>query len=218
VDAAVLLGAFPSALVEQMSRFDVPLLLLDSNHEDVPVDSITTDGFSGGRLIVDYLVKLGHRRIVMAAYELEDYNIATRIRGFEAGLRAHGLPSEEAVMRCFVDHHAGFKILERRLRAPVAPTVVVCVNDTLAVTLSSHLREAGFSVPSDVGLVGFDDDIYAREHSPRLTTIGVDKASLGRAGAQIILDRMKTPDAPVAKLRLPVHLIVRESVLPLDNA
>ena len=95
---------------------------------------------------------------------------------------------------------------------------MVCVNDTLAVTLSSHLREAGFSVPGDVGLVGFDDDVYAREHSPRLTTISVDKPALGRAGAQIILDRLKTPDAPVAKLRLPVHLIVRESVLTLNDS
>jgi DNA-binding LacI/PurR family transcriptional regulator len=215
VDAAVLLGAFPHDLVEKLTSFQTPLLMLDGNYEDLSVDSITTDGFSAGKMIVDHLYELGHRRIIMMAYDMEDYNIDVRIRGFAAGLRAHGLPVEGAIVRNFISHLDALATLKELLKTKDRPTALVCVNDNLAVTLGSHLQEVGFSIPADLSLVGFDDDVFGREYSPRLTTIGVDKAGLGKAGAQLLFERLKNPSAPISKLRVPVQLICRESVADL---
>jgi LacI family transcriptional regulator len=212
VDAAVMLGAFPSSVIERLSGGGVPLLLLDSNVDDLPVDSVTTDGFSAGKMIVDYLHGLGHRRMVMLAYEMDDYNIDTRTRGFVAALQQHGLPTQNALIRNFRLNDEGWPILLRRLRSASPPTAIVCVNDTLAVFMSQRIREAGFKVPEDVSIVGYDDDVYARENIPPLTTVAVNKTDLGRTGAECLLRRLAAPEAPVSKARLPVHLVARESV------
>lgn len=215
VDAAILLGAFPFKLIERLSQLGTPLLLLDSNLDELPIDSITTDGFSAGKRVVEHLYEHGHRRIVMFAYDLEDYNIDTRMRGFLAAMKDHGLPTKDSVVRNFTRDRDGLPILLKRLRAAAAPTAVVCVNDTMAAFMLQGVRTAGFKVPEHVSFVGYDDDTYARDCIPALTTVAVDKAELGRNGAEIIRRRIEQPDLPVSKSRVPVQLIVRNSVATL---
>jgi LacI family transcriptional regulator len=215
IDAAIMLGAFPVKQIEALGSSGVPLLLLDSDLDKLPVDSITTDGYNAGRLIVDHLCAKGHRRIIMLAYDLDDYNIDMRTDGFLAGLKHYKLPVAGSLIRNFVQNDQGIVTLLRRLKGPQAPTAVVCVNDTMASFMMNRVREAGFSIPDQVSFVGYDDDIYAREALPKLTTIAVDKAAIGQAGAECILRRMKTPSTPVAKSRLPVKLVERDSVAKL---
>jgi len=215
VDAAIMLGAFPFKLIQRLSKIGVPLLLLDSDLDNLPVDSVTTDGFTAGQLVVDHLVAHGHRRIVMLAYRLEDYNIDMRVAGFLAGLKQHGLTAENSVIRSFVLNDEGFVLLNQRLQSPEPPTAVVCVNDTMAAYMVQHSREAGRRVPEDVSFVGYDDDTYARDCIPPLTTIAVDKTDLGRIGAECILRRLGAGTVPIGKAVLPVKLIERASVATL---
>jgi LacI family transcriptional regulator len=217
VDAAIMLGAFPFTLIERLSQIGGPFLLLDSNLEDLPIDSVTTDGFSAGRMVVEHLHARGHRRIVMLAYDLDDYNIDLRARGFIAGLQHHRLPVQNALIRNFKTNDEGLPFLLRRLRSASRPTAVVCVNDTLAVYMMQRTREAGFRVPADVSFVGYDDDVFARDAVPKLTTVAVNKPDLGRTGAECLLRRLREPNAPVSKARLPVHLIERESVAAIGG-
>jgi LacI family transcriptional regulator len=217
VDAAIMLGAFPFKLIERLGRLGTPLLLLDSNLDDLPFDSVTTDGFSAGKMVVEHLYSRGHRRIVMLAYALEDYNIDMRTRGFLSGLKEHGLPVKDSLIRKFTLDREGLPMLLKRLRSSSPPTAVVCVNDTMAVFMLQGVRAAGFEVPEDVSFVGYDDDTYARECIPALTTVAVDKRALGSAGAEILRLRIEHSDTPVSKARLPVQLIERDSVATLAH-
>lgn len=212
IDAAIMLGAFPFKLIERLSGIGVPLMLLDSNLDALPVDSVTTDGFSAGKMVVDHLYARGHRRILMLAYRLEDYNIDLRVSGFLAGMKAHGLPARNSVIRTFVLNSEGFGLLAKRLSSPAAPTAVVCVNDTMATYMIQRMRETGHRVPEDVSFVGYDDDACARECMPALTTIAVDKGELGRVGADSLLRRLRDAKTPIGKARLPVRLVERDSV------
>ena len=213
VDAGIMLGAFPLKLIERLGRIGTPLLLLDSNADDLPIDSITTDGFTAGKLVVSHLVERGHREIIMLAYALEDYNIDMRCRGFLAGLKAHSLsPSGDSLIRNFTKDEEALPRLIKRLHSAHPPTAIVCVNDTMASFFMQRLQAVGIKVPEDVSFVGYDDDIYAQGSIPKLTTVAVNKSDLGRSGAEIILKRLSEPDSPVSKARLPVTLIERDSV------
>src|SRR5258708_30748934 len=96
VDAAIMLGAFPFKQIEPLSKVGVPFLLLDSDLDELPIDSVTTDGFSAGRMVVENLHAHGHRRILMLAYNLDDYNIDARVHGFLTGLKQFGLSTKDA--------------------------------------------------------------------------------------------------------------------------
>jgi DNA-binding LacI/PurR family transcriptional regulator len=47
---------------------------------------------------------------------------------------------------------------------------------------------------------------------PFLSTVRVDKKELGKVGAELILKRLTSGEAPVVKLRLPTEFVARESV------
>ncbi|MEZ0297685.1 MAG: LacI family DNA-binding transcriptional regulator [Candidatus Methylacidiphilales bacterium] len=212
VDGIILMGRFPTEIIRNFSKLKTPLLLLDSNAE-WPLDSVVSDGFSAGVQLVRHLAEKGHKRIVMLAYVWEDYNIDLRIQGFRAGLRELGLEENEgSVIRHAISHVDLYKALKERLDGPNPNTAVVAVNDTLAVTMIRCMQEDGLRVPEDVSVTGYDDEKIAQDMTPPLTTVRVNKPELGRAGAELILERASMPKSPVAKMRLPVDLIERQSV------
>src|SRR5258708_5019380 len=212
IDAAIMHVAFPVKQIEALVSSGVPLLLLDSDLDKLPVDSITTDGYNAVRLIVDHLCAKGHRRIIMLAYDLDDYNIDMRTDGFLAGLKHYKLQVAGSLIRNFVQNDQGIVTLLRRLKGPQAPTAAVCVNTTMAAFMMNRVREAGVSIPDQVSFVRYDDDIYAREALPKLTTIAVDKAASGQAGAECILRRLNVRAILIGESLLPEKLVAGVSV------
>jgi LacI family transcriptional regulator len=217
VDGVVLLGRFPVQVIQNFCQLSSPLLLLDSNVE-WPIDSVISDGFLAGINVINHLASMGHRRILMLAYDLEDYNIELRIQGFLAGLAQCGLPSDpRSVIREYVSHDDIYPALRARLRESSPPTAVVAINDTLAMAMITRLIADGFKIPRDLSFVGYDDDEAVLDGQPFLSTVRVNKKELGRVGAELILKRIAEPTAPVVKLRLPVEFIPRESVAKIET-
>jgi LacI family transcriptional regulator len=218
VDGMILLGRFPSQIIQNFCKASSPLLLLDSNVESA-VDSVISDGFTAEINVVNHLALLGHRNIVMLAYDMEDYNIDLRIQGFLSGMSMCGLDGGEAnVIRDWLSHDDIYAALQSRLKGPTPPTAVVTVNDTLAMAIVKRLNSDGIRVPEQLSMVGYDDDVVMADGRPFLSTVRVDKKELGRIGADLILKRVASRETPVVKLRLPTEFIVRESVAPVSTA
>ena len=214
VDGVILLGGYPGEILDHLHAAAVPLLLLDSISDHLPIDCVTTEGFSAGRQAVDHLVAKGHRRMIMLGYALDGYNARLRRQGFMDGIRHHRLGSpERAVIATFVDHDDGYALLCKRLRGAKPPTALFCENDTLARTMIERLQRDGIEVPGALSVIGFNDDADAQAVVPGLTTFRIDRQGLGRAGAQILLERIAGgPAAANVKRRLPVTLVERASV------
>jgi len=216
VDGMILLGAFPEKIIHNFCELSTPLVLLDSNVE-WPVDSVVSDGFSAEVKIVAQLAEYGHREIVMLAYDMEDYNIDLRIKGFRAGLQKCGLRSgASVVIQRGVSHDEIYNAFKTRLQSANPPTAAVTVNDTLAIEIMERLVRDGIGIPEQVSIVGYDDDAFSASANPPLSTIRVEKKKLGQIGAKLILERIETPNRPVAKLTLPTELVIRESIRRLN--
>jgi LacI family transcriptional regulator len=75
-------------------------------------------------------------------------------------------------------------------------------------------RDAGYEVPADLSLVGYDDIDLASLVIPALTTLAVDKTLMGRAGFGLMAHRLDVPDADRLTSVVVPRLIERESVAP----
>ena len=217
VDALVVLaGVFERATFESLRNCPVPVCLVDGHEDSLPADSLTTDGFGGGRLVAGHLVERGHREVLMVAYATPLYNIEQRIAGFLAGLRDAGIdaPAEHLVARVANDDGAVIQVLGR-MRQAHPPTAVFAVNDTLAQHLVGTLTTAGVKVPGELSVVGFDDDPQAARCVPPLTTVGIAKRDLGAISANMVLERLRQPGQPPRHQVQPTHLVIRDSVAGL---
>ncbi len=88
---------------------------------------------------------------------------------------------------------------------------VVCDNDTIAIGAIKAIREAGYSIPEDISIIGFDDIPFSATTMPALTTMRISRSAMGEMAVNILRRRMKHPDYPCMKLLLGGKLIIRNS-------
>jgi DNA-binding LacI/PurR family transcriptional regulator len=88
----------------------------------------------------------------------------------------------------------------------------VAANDMMAIGCYDFMRESGLRIPSDIGVVGFDDIFVAQYLTPPLTTIRVHIEEIGKSAADILIKRIKKEIMP-AKLSIKAssELIIRDS-------
>ena len=97
------------------------------------------------------------------------------------------------------------------------PTAIVCYNDMLAIGAIQALRYAGWSIPVDCSVAGFDNIQLASFFDPPLTTVHQPRYEIGFQAARIMLDFLESRDkGEPFEPRMEVlkgELIVRESTV-----
>jgi DNA-binding LacI/PurR family transcriptional regulator len=104
------------------------------------------------------------------------------------------------------------------LNLPHPPTAIMCFNDMLAIGVLKALRVAGWEVPMQCSVMGYDDIPLAAYTYPPLTTFQQPKYQLGYQAAQMMYNQLQ-PEADanavqVKTVQLRGTMIVRASTAP----
>ena len=91
-------------------------------------------------------------------------------------------------------------------------TGVVCVADTIAISIIKRFSENNKSIPNDLSIIGFDDIEISRYIYPSLTTIKQDITEKGRKATEIIISILKNNSNNNLIINIEPQLIERESV------
>ncbi|MBP5184135.1 MAG: LacI family DNA-binding transcriptional regulator [Lachnospiraceae bacterium] len=98
-------------------------------------------------------------------------------------------------------------------RLAVLPDAFVCANDYLAIHMIYALKQKGLSIPNDIMVTGFDGITQSALADPPLTTVTIPGVEIGRRAADILLNRIKTPDIPYTKTLVATTPVWRKSSL-----
>lgn len=177
------------------------------------VPYVGIDNFLAARDAVQHLIARGRRRIALINSD-EHYVYARQRRdGYLDALAQAGLEASESWrmnVNC-LDYDAGAAAAQALMRLDPAPDAIFAVSDTLAVGVINGLRGAGWRVPDDVAVVGFDDIALAAQIDPPLTTVAQPMRELGETAARLLLRRLAEPHAQVPGVLLKHRLVVRRS-------
>lgn len=174
---------------------------------DEPV--VLADEYQGGRDIAAATFAAGHRDVLYLGGPIDDYATLQRSRGLDDAACEAGI-DPDTIPREYGDHmaHSGYSLTLQRLATHV-PTAIVCGNDRMALGALMALHELGLECPTDVSLVGFDDQPdFAAELRPPLTTIALPHLQMGLAGGKLLLD----DDEPSGHVLIPCTYVPRESL------
>ena len=194
----------------EVSRRGTPLVLLDHPKGRTGLCAVAVDDELGGRLAGEHLRELGHRRVAYLGATVDPGPVARR----RAGVRQ----AVGALIDVRMDVHppslsAAAAAAAGRLM-DLAPTAVVCLNDTAALGLLDGLDALGVRVPEDLSVVGYDDLPFARRLAPALTTVSQPKYQLGYAAAELLLDEGR-PGHTHREVLFRPSLVVRSSTAAL---
>ncbi|MGB4135371.1 MAG: LacI family DNA-binding transcriptional regulator [Microbacterium sp.] len=166
------------------------------------------DDANAAHAVFDYLVGLGHRRIVYVSGPAEFQH--TRIRAeVLAGLGSRGVTGE-SIATDFSPARAtatARMLLSRAER----PSAIVFDNDVMCIAGLRVAQEMGVVVPGELSLASFDDSVVTGLVHPSITALTRDTFELGVRSADLLLARLDAADAPTSR-RGPVPVLtVRES-------
>ena len=82
-------------------------------------------------------------------------------------------------------------------------------SDQMAFGALSVLRERGIRVPEDLAIVGFDDDDFATNSHPQLTTVSQPSVALGERMAEVLVSLIE--GEPIDKLTIMPTTVVRRA-------
>jgi len=176
---------------------------------------VLADNRVGAQLATRYLLDCGHRDI--AAITGPSYNTesAERLHTFLDTMEDAGLSVDpRLVVEGDFLLDSGTQAMAALLASRRRFTAVFCFNDRMAMGALSYLQGAGFSVPEDISVMGFDDTDYANLLYPRLTTIHQEVEELGMAAAQLALSLAGHDFPPPPRTVFPPRLVIRDSVKP----
>jgi DNA-binding LacI/PurR family transcriptional regulator len=212
-------------LLEEMRRQGRAVVTLDREVDGLNVDHVGVENYRSATAAVEYLIERGHQRLGFVSTPVEEKisTLSARRRAFLDVLRRHGLPSGPDTLYGF-PRYAGEEVMAEILRPRVGhgnlPTAFFTMNDLYALRLTGALRLLGLRVPEDVSVMGFDDMESHLFGTPFLTTLRQPFQEIGRAAAQVMLQRLAEPDMPIRQVYLGTELVRRHSVaaVPLDSA
>jgi len=176
--------------LEQLRSHGVPYVLVDKGANEPAVSSVTVDDVAGGRLAVQHLLRLGHRRIAVVGGAESISQVADRLLGARQSIAQVPGASLEEIATAELSVLAGREVgrdVAARLRAD-RPHAVFCVNDLLAVGMLQAFSLLGdVRVPEDIALIGYDDIAFAASTVVPLSSIRQPSALIGATAVDLLL-------------------------------
>src|SRR5271170_7598856 len=209
-------------------------VLADLNKREIPaatigweipgnrMSSVMVENEAGGRLALQHLFQLGHRKIAIIRGPKRLIDSAPRWKGIQKF--AHSVELEidqELVLQLpevfdptsSFDH--GFRLTEGLLHAKKKFTALLAFDDLTALGAMRALAKAGLRVPEDCSVTGFDDVAVSALSAPALTTVRQPLETMGSTAVNIVMDAIKAGqenrDWSVVSQKLHPELVIRDS-------
>jgi DNA-binding LacI/PurR family transcriptional regulator len=195
----------------------VPVVLIGSGTRIPGASRVTMDEEHGLHKLVQYLKRLGHRRLGLLGNQTAP-NLRRQAL-VKTLLRQAGLPLQARwiVTPPLTAPEAGYQGMQRLLlNGPDRqPTAIIAMEDVMAQTALRALFEAGLQAPKDISISGIDDIPAAAMTIPALTTIRQPMQKMVETAFELLLRPAgKRAAGKEQQVVIQPELIIRESCGP----
>ncbi len=200
----------------------IPHVILGGSFDffsEKPFSIIGVDNLSSAETAVEYLVQLGHRRILHVGGWFEKSDEWARVQGYKNALTKNKLMIDDSLI-FETGPGSGTEVaadITRKVLADqaVAPTAVFAGGFAFALGAMKAIQELGLVIPRDISLMGFDDFEIAEYLSPPLTTVRQPIYEIGLKAGQMLYESMKYGQKKKRQIQYDAELIIRESCSPV---
>jgi LacI family transcriptional regulator len=161
---------------------------------------------------MNYLIKLGHRRIGFIGGRQDLKSAERRLRGYQDSLTQAGLPIDpKLITQGDFTAASGLMCARYLLGLPNRPTAIFCANDQSALGTYQAAQEIGLSIPDDLSVIGFDNIPEAALADPPLTTIDQSIREMGMIATEMLVKLIQGEPLKSKTLQTSTRLILRDS-------
>ncbi len=214
IDGLLILGRVHTEYLRNLQEnSDVPIIYMDFYDHGAKADSVISNSFYGAYHITNYLFELGHKDIAYVGSTWATDSILDRYLGYQKALLEHGIQVRQDWVINDREEGEYIRLLDSISLPKEMPSAFVCNSDLTASMLIKSLNNAGYSVPEDVSVAGYDDYIYPGLCDIPLTTYSVDMDTMAHTGIKMLIRRINGKAVRCGMQVVEGNLIVRSSTL-----
>ncbi len=197
------------AFQDYCQQLRMPAVAIDLPSEQGSLSSVLTDNCEAMAGAARHLIEHGRKRILCLVSDPVLYTMRERIRGYTEAVSAASLkPFIHTDIHTFDQAEA---VLLKALTGRQPADAVLCANSAIVIFVYEALQKHGIPLPGQIALIGFDDFHLAGTLRPAIANIAQPAEAIGRAATNLLFDLMEDRSRPPIHLRLPSHLVRRES-------
>lgn len=206
---------------ENLSHFDqyksrnIPVIFFDRVMEDREGVKVIIDNYKAGYIATQHLVEQGCKNIVHVTGSLKRNVYAQRLRGYKAALRDNSLPvKEEYIIENDLTEEASVIAAQQIAKMNPVPDGLFVASDLCAAVCMQTLKELGLTIPRDIAIVGFNNDLISRIVQPKLTTINYTGFEMGEIACTYLINHLRG----IADINLTNSIIIKSELIVRESS
>lgn len=193
----------------------IKLVIFDTAVEGLTAPSVIANDYQATHIATEYLISLGHSDIVYLAMPQTYQMGRDRYKGFCDAMQAAGLQVKpESIIYTEPGMHGGEDAVRSLLKHRHVPTAIIARHDLVAIGAMRSLFAAGFRVPDDVSVIGYEDMWCNDIIRVPLSSIRHPAERIATTSAQILIDALENNQPVINPPVLDVELVTRSSCAP----
>ena len=196
----------------EAKRLGIPIVFFDRATKDNSQNKVVVDDKMGAFRGVEHLIEQGFRRIVHFAgpQHIKLYN--DRKAGYLEALKKYNIPIDDILIyEGITSKDKGYEVVDELLKIPNKPDAIFAASDFSALGALIRIKELGISIPGEMGILGFSNEMFTSITDPKMTTIDQHSRRMGNYAIQTCLEAIKDEDPVYKNIVLDPTLIIRES-------
>lgn len=197
-DALILMNLeLPDSFIQEISRYGVPLVLLDRPSHLQDISSVSINNDLGINQILTFLSQsCGYRTLGIVTGPPGTYDADSRLAACYRQAANYGLRIlPEYVENGNFNYDRSFDIMYKWIAAKKPlPDAIIALNDLMAIGCINACRKCGIDIPGEIGIVGFDD--IESSTFLGLTTAQVPLIEMGTRAAELAIAACDPQNSP----------------------
>ena len=185
-------------------------------HESKEFDYVAPDVHQSVRLMVDELVKTGHKKLCYINCPPTYLSHKQRIEGFQNGLQGKRIEKHWIIDSSHNTGKGGYLAIKSLWESGERPDAILGANDSIALGAMRYLFEQNIRVPDDISMVSYEDSVLSGYSVPPLSSINISKERMGAEACSILLSRIENPTMRKIHVVIPPVLVSRGSIQSRD--
>ena len=200
--------------VNHMKESRIPAVYISKTARDYDIYTVSTSNEKATYDMTKYLIENNHKEIALIMTSKEETILEHERRtGYERALRDANINvREELIKHGNTDYEGGYNSMKELIEDKIIPSAVFVTGDEAAVGAMNAIFDAGYNVPEDISVVGFNDTKLAKIYRPKLTTVFQPLFDMGAVSIRALIKLINGEVVEEKKIELPYQIMERESV------
>jgi LacI family transcriptional regulator len=197
--------------VTYLSQWDIPFVALGKSQDGITYPCIRIDGTDAYLNLIRHIQANGFSRFAFIGGPNDLIDHIDRLKWFKSALGKCGLQLDHnSIISTDMSSTAGYEAAAALLSRSLPPDTVFCVSDETAFGVLHAAHEQGFTIGTDIAVVGFDGVQDAKHSEPPLTTLDIPIFDIARQLVDMLLKTL-SDEAVKAPVFVTPALLIRAS-------